>query len=260
MKCFLFILKVIIAVFAIVFEIINFMLNNNPEDLKPAIVKWLRFLVSEENLPSFLYSIHGSEQIPFFVYIHKTIVIILVVYFFYFILKKVKNYSVVRCLYCWLFQFISSIKHIKEPVFISLHDGIAKIIEQLDVKQLCEYYQLNEHTIYLYLTYERFSSFELFVILTLIRQEKLILYGHKIIDTGYNQINTTHLLLQKIPKSLFITCDIYSEKSWSDNYNKIYNNIHGRYKYTNVSMKCEELDSFIKQHKSTNLLTSKHIA
>jgi len=134
--------------------------------------------------------------------------------------------------------------------FISFHDAIAKIIEQLDVKQLCKYYKLNEHTIYLYLTYERFNSFELFVILTLIREDKLTIYAHKVIGIGDNTINTTYLSLQKIPKSLFLTCDIYSAKSWSDNYNTIYNSIHGTYKYTNVSMKLEELDDFIKKHKS----------
>jgi hypothetical protein len=251
----LIILQVILAFFAIVFEIINFMLNNNPEDLKPAIVKWLRFLVSEENLPSFLYSIHSSEQIPFFVYIHKIIVVTVIAYFFYFMLKKVKNCSVVRCSYYWLFQFVSSMKNKKEPVFISLHDAIAKIIQQLDIKQLWKDYRFDDYTIYPCLGYKKYGRFEdssLLAIFTLIQEEKLILYGHKMIDSDDNCIDTRHLGLQRIPKEFLSTCDIYDRATWSGHYNEICNPYcRGEY-YVNISIKSAELDNFIKQHKLTS--------
>lgn len=152
------------------------------------------------------------------------------------------------------------IKDTKKSFFISLHDSIAKIIEQLDVQQLWKLYKFYDHNIYPDLKYKKCNiSPELFIIFTLIQEEKLILYGHKIIDNGYNRINTTHLSLQRIPKRFFTSCDIYSENSWIDNYSTVLN-IHREYEYTNVSMKCEELDIFIKQHQSTNLLTSKHIS
>lgn len=245
--------KVYFVIFLLpaIWNIFVFMVDHEPQHIKPSIVKWLECLeVNEKNIPTFLYSIHSTEQIPYFYYIDKILTLVPIFILIYFIYHKVKNYHTFKCLYHWLFKFVSDTQNIKNPVFISLHDAIAKIIEQLDVKQLCKYYKLNEHTIYLYLTYERFNSFELFVILTLILEEKLTLYAHKVIGVGCNTINTTHLSLQKIPKSLFLTCDIYSAKSWSDNYNTIYNSIHGIYKYTNVSMKLEEVDNFIKKHKS----------
>jgi hypothetical protein len=126
-----------------------------------------------------------------------------------------------------------------------VHDGIAKIIEQLDVQQLWKLYKFYDHNIYPDLKYKRCNiSPELFIIFTLIQEEKLILYGHKIIDNGYNRINTTHLSLQRIPKRFFTSCDIYSENSWTDNYSTVLN-LHREYEYTNVSMKCEELDIFM---------------
>jgi|Laugresu1bdmlbsd_1035121.scaffolds.fasta_scaffold31054_2 hypothetical protein len=135
--------------------------------------------------------------------------------------------------------------------FNSLHDAIAKIIQQLDINQLWKDYRFDDYTIYPYLKFKQCSRFELLVIFTLIREGKLILYAHKIIDSGYNCIDTSHLPLQQVPKEFFTTsCDIYNENRWLDNYSIICR-FHGGYEYINISVKSSELNSFIKQHKLT---------
>ena len=243
---------------SIIFSVITFMIDHDPQNIKTSIVKWLElFGVNEKNIPSFLYSVHNTEHIAFFYYIHKIIIVILIFIFTKFIYNKVRNYRALHYLYYWSLKLTPSKKDAKKFVFISLHDGIAKIVEQLDVKQLYKDYKFYDHTIYPYLKYKQCSSLELFVIFTFILEEKLILYAHKIIDSGHNRINTTHLSLQQIPKDFFRTsCDIYNENCWMANYSTICN---GRYQYTNVSMQLKELDHFIKEHKSTNILHSKHI-
>lgn len=252
--------SIIFFISSIIVNVFIFIVDHNPQDIKPSIVKWLKLLeVNEKNIPSFLYSIYSTEQILYFYYIHKILILVPIFILTKFIYNKVKNYYTFKSLYYWLLKFILNIQDIKKPVFISLHDGIAIIVEQLDVQQLWKDYKFNDYTIYPDLKYKRCSiAVELFIIFTLIKEEKLILYAHKIIDNGHNRINTTHLSLQRIPKRFFTICDIYSENRWIDNYRTI-RNIHGEYEYTNVSMKSIELDKFIKEHKSRNILTSKHI-
>ena len=139
--------------------------------------------------------------------------------------------------------------------FIPLNKAIAQIINQLDINKLCKDYRFDDHTIYPHLQYKkcgRIESIELLTIFTLIREEKLILYAHKIIDSGHNYIDTSHLPLQRISKDFFSTCDIYNKDTWMDNYNIIRNPYDGGEYYVNISIKSTELDNFIKEHKLTS--------
>jgi len=254
----------IIFLLSLIINFFIFMVDHEPQTIKPAIVKWLELLeVSEKNIPSFLYSLYSSEQIPYFYYIDKIFTWVPIFILTHFIYNKVKNYYTFKCLYHWLFKFISSIKNIKKPVFISFHNAIVKIMEQLDIEALYKNYNLNKHTSRSYLEHQQSGSLELFVILTLIQEEKIILYARRVIENGSNYVDTRPLLLQRIPIKFFNNdsrngFNIYDANCWADNYCTIVD-IHGKCQYTEVSIKSKELDNFIQEHKSTNLLTSKHI-
>jgi hypothetical protein len=69
------------------------MIDHDPQHIKTAIVKWLELLeVNEKNIPSFLYSIHSTEQIPYFFYIHKIIIAVPIFIFCKFLYKNLNNY------------------------------------------------------------------------------------------------------------------------------------------------------------------------
>lgn len=218
----------------ILIQIAPIIMSIPPEIAISTIAKWLLVLgINTNNIPNFLFNPCFNKVLYFLSFL--------------IILRWLSKIVPLKK----LFSKIKTYKSIKNFDFISLHDAIAKII-QFDINQLWNEYKFDDYTIYPHLRYkkcDRIESIELLTIFALIQEGKLILYAHKIIDSGHNYIDTSHLPLQQIPKEFFKTCDIYSKNTWMDNYTIIRNFYATEEYYVNVSMKREELDCFIKEHK-----------
>ena len=225
------VIRVIFSLLSFLIQIAPIIMSIPPEIAISTIAKWLLVLgINTNNIPNFLFNPCVNKVLYFLSFL--------------IILRWLSKIVPLKK----LFSKIKTYKSIKNSDFISLHDAIAKII-QLDINLLWNEYKFDDYTIYPYLKHKQCSRFELLVVFTLIREGKLILYAHKIIDSGHNCIDTSHLPLQQIPKDFFIrSCDIYNENRWTDNYSAI-RTYHGGYEYINISMKSTELENFIKEHK-----------
>ena len=226
------VIRVIFSLLSFLIQIAPIIMSIPPEIAISTTAKWL-LVLGINNIPNFLFNPCVNKVLYFLSFL-----IILRWLWKIIPLKK-------------LFFKIKRTKSIKNSDFIPLNDAIAKII-QLDINKLYNEYKFDDYTIYPNLRYKKcdsFESFQLLVIFTLIFEGMLILYAHKIIDSVYNRVDTSHLPLQQIPKEFFRTCDIYSKNTWVDDFSIIRNFYATEEYYVNVSMKRKELDSFIKQHK-----------